>query len=423
MTHDSRRPSNNHPRLVMHIIHRLAVGGLENGLVNLINNIPPDRYRPTIVSLTEATDFRDRIQRKDVPVIALHKQPGKDLGSHVRLLRLLREVRPDIVHTRNLGALEYLATATVAGVPGRIHGEHGREVGNLDVSHVRYKLLRQFMRPLVHRYITVSVDLADSLVQTLGVRRDRISQIYNGVDPVRFHPRTGTRPPVLPEGFAPPRTLVVGTVGRMEPVKDQLTLVRAFLHLLSLEPGDHERVRLVIIGDGSLRAKAQQLLQESGVEKLAWIPGERSDIPDCMRALDIFVLPSLNEGISNTILEAMASGLPVVATQVGGNPELVEEGHTGVLVPPADPVAMAEAIRSYLHAPEKVMRHGQAGRQRAEGQFSLGAMVNGYLAVYDAVLQDRRRKTDDRSIDGRPTTVDRGPMKLTDNGRPPTENR
>jgi glycosyltransferase involved in cell wall biosynthesis len=163
--------------------------------------------------------------------------------------------------------------------------------------------------------------------------------------------------------------------------------VRAFLHLLDIDAKARERLRLVIIGDGSLRIEAQRLLKEGNAEHLSWLPGERDDIPEILRGLDLFILPSLREGISNTILEAMASGLPVVATNVGGNPELVVEGETGMLVHPSDPVAMANAIRTYLDQPELLKAHGQAGRKRVEQHFSMEKMVNGYLAVYDSVLK------------------------------------
>jgi sugar transferase (PEP-CTERM/EpsH1 system associated) len=384
------RVEDRQPPLIAHVIYRLAVGGLENGLVNLINHTPPDRYRHAIVCLKDFTDFRDRIERKEVPVIALHKRQGKDLGTHVVLWKALRGLRPAIVHTRNLPALEYAVSAALAGVPRRVHGEHGRDVYDLDGLNIRYNLLRKAVKPFIHHHIAVSRDLAKWLIRTVGVPPDRVAQIYNGVDARRFHPRVGARPVFGPAGFASPETLVVGTVGRMETVKDQLTLVRAFLHLLDVEPVARERVRLVMIGDGSLREEAQRLLEAANAAHLAWLPGERSDVPEIMRGLDLFVLPSLREGISNTILEAMASGLPVVATQVGGNPELVEEGQTGMLVPSADPVALSEAVRSYLVDPEKLARHGQAGRRSAETRFSIEAMVNHYLTVYDAVLKDRR---------------------------------
>jgi glycosyltransferase involved in cell wall biosynthesis len=177
----------------------------------------------------------------------------------------------------------------------------------------------------------------------------------------------------------------------MEAVKDQLTLVAAFLHLLREAPDLRERLRLVMVGDGSLRAQALQMLREAQAEQLAWLPGERDNIPEIMRNLDLFILPSLREGISNTILEAMASGLPVVATNVGGNPELMRDGETGLLVPPADPIAIANAVRLYLENPQKQRNHGMAGRRIVEKQFSLGAMVDGYLSVYDAVLNGKQR--------------------------------
>ena len=379
------------PPLVVHIILRLAVGGLENGIVNLINHMPTERYRHAIISLTDSTDFRDRIQQTEVPVIALNKTDGHDLGMHARLWKVLRSLRPDIVHTRNLPALEYLIPAALAGIPGRIHGEHGRDMYDLDGTKVKYNLLRKVVRPFVNRFIAVSANLAEWLVETVGIHPEQVVQIYNGVDIQRFYPCIGPRPSIGSEGSASQGTLILGTVGRLEKVKDQLTLVEAFLHLLDTEPGARDRLRLVVVGDGSLREEAQKLLQKANAEGLAWLPGERDDIPDMMRGFDLFVLPSLREGISNTILEAMASGLPVVATRVGGNPELVVEGETGMLVPPSDPAAMAKAVRTYLNHPELLKAHGQAGRRRVEQEFSMEKMVNGYMEVYDKVLSQKRR--------------------------------
>jgi sugar transferase (PEP-CTERM/EpsH1 system associated) len=367
------------------------MGGLENGLVNLINHTPSERYRHGIVSLTDITDFRHRLYRQDVPIYSLNKGPGQDFSAYGRLHRVLRGLHPVIVHTRNLGTLEYLITAAFAGVGGRVHGEHGRDMYDPDGLNFKYNLLRRAIRPFVHRYVAVSNDLADWLVHTVGVRPDRVTRICNGVDIERFRPKTGPGREFGPQGFAPHTAFVVGTIGRMEAVKDTLTLVRAFLHLVSTETEARDHLRLVAIGDGSLREEAQRLVSAAGAAHLVWFPGESDDIPELMRGLDLFVLPSLREGISNTILEAMASGLPVVATRVGGNPELVVEAETGMLVPASDPVAMAEAIQSYLNDPAKLERHGQAGRKRAETHFSIETMVNRYLDVYDAVLEKRRR--------------------------------
>jgi sugar transferase (PEP-CTERM/EpsH1 system associated) len=379
------------PPLVVHIIHRLAVGGLENGLVNLINHMPQERYRHAIVTLTDFTEFRNRILRTDVPVIALHKRAGVEFRAHRRLWRVLRALRPAVVHTRNLPALEFLVVAAFAGVSARIHGEHGRDMHDIDGSNRKYNLLRKAINPFVSHYTAVSEDLTHWLMRTIGVGTDKVKHICNGVDIHWFHPQVEARLHLGPKGFIHQDTVVVGTVGRMQTVKDQLTLVRAFVHLIGHDAQARQRLRLVMIGDGPLRDKCRTLLRDSGAEELAWLPGERSDIPEIMRALDIFVLPSVAEGISNTILEAMASGLPVVATSVGGNHELVREGETGFLVPAAHPPAMADAIRSYLVDRGQACSHGAAGRKRVETLFSINTMVRGYMDIYDSVLNGRSR--------------------------------
>lgn len=361
-------------------------------MVNLINHMDPARYRHAILCLRDYDDFRIRIKRKDVDVIALQKQEGKDLSIHVRLWKVLRKLKPAIVHTRNLPGLEYMVSSALAGVPSRIHGEHGRDMYDLDGLNRKYIFLRKVINPFVQQYIAVSTDLANWLVQTVGIRAERVAQIYNGVDLQRFYPRDGSRPSLGPPDFVSAENLVIGTVGRMETVKNQLTLVRAFLHLLDQEPKARKLLRLVIIGDGPLRTEAEKLMRDADADRLAWLPGERDDIPEIMQFLDLFVLPSLREGISNTILEAMASGLPVVATRVGGNPELVEEGKTGMLVPASDPAAMAEAIWKYANNSEMLIRHGQAGRKRAELHFSMEKMVLNYLRVYDTVLNRRQQR-------------------------------
>ena len=380
--------------LVVHVIYRLDVGGLENGLVNLINRIPAERYRHAIICLTGYTDFRRRIRRDDVRVFALDKPSGNSPATHFRLWRLLKELRPDIVHTRNLAALEGTLPAALAGVPVRIHGEHGRDMGDLDGRSRKGQWLRRMFRPFVHQYIALSKDLERYLVERIGVPQSKVAQLRNGVDTELFHPAAHAREPLPVEGFAPPEAFVIGTVGRMQAVKDQLTLAHAFVLLLQLVPQAAQRLRLVMVGDGPLRAQVSEILDRAGASRLAWLTGERDDVPQIMRGLDLFVLPSLAEGISNTILEAMASGLPVLATAVGGNPELVDEGRTGALIPAADPQAMAQAMLRYCVDPAECRRQGREARRTAERDFSMTAMVNGYLAIYDRMLQlkqDSRR--------------------------------
>ena len=144
------------PPLVVHIIHRLDVGGMENGLINLINHMPAERYRHAIVCMTDYTDFSRNIRREGVTLHALHKRPGKDLGVHARLWRVLRHLRPDIVHTRNLATVETQVTAALARAHHRVHGEHGWDVSDPDGSNVKNRRLRRLVRPLVGEYIALS---------------------------------------------------------------------------------------------------------------------------------------------------------------------------------------------------------------------------------------------------------------------------
>lgn len=377
------------PPLICHIIYRLDYGGLENGLVNLINHLPVDKYRHAIISLTCATEFRQRIRRPDVRVIEIHKRAGKDPGAYGRVWRALRELRPAIVHTRNLPALDMLAVAKLAGVRRLVHGEHGLDVVELDGRNRKYNLLRRLSGLVVDRYVTVSRELANWLVRDIGLPADRVIPVYNGVDTARFHPGSSERA-VLPDGFAPPGSFVIGTIGRLEAVKDQTTLVDAFCRLIGERPVLRGRVRLAVIGDGSLRGALERTLAEHDAAGLAWLPGYRADAPELMRSFDAFVLPSQREGISNTILEAMATARPVVATAVGGSPEIVVDGVTGFLVPRADPAAMAARLLAYLDQPGLASAHGQAGLARVQERFSLAAMMAAYGRVYDALLPEGR---------------------------------
>ena len=377
--------------LVAHVVYRFDTGGLENGLVNLINHMPRDAYRHAVIALTQVTDFRQRVKRDDVQFIALDKPPGHAVKLYPRLAQVFRQLQPAVVHTRNLAALECALPAWWAGVPVRVHGEHGRDVEDMDGTSRKYQWLRRAYKPWVTHYVALSRDLAGYLTERVHVPADRLSQVYNGVDTQRFRPAGGPRPPIEGCPFDPDTHWLVGTVGRMQQVKDQPNLARAFVRLMTQQPALRDRVRLVMLGGGPLREQVQRIVDEAGLSALCWLPGERSDVADVMRGLSCFALPSLAEGISNTILEAMASGLPVVATDVGGNAELVGEGSTGLIVPPANAEALAEAIGRLASDPGRAAAMGGAGRTRAVGQFSLEAMVARYQGIYDQQLRARRR--------------------------------
>ena len=373
--------------LVLHVLYRFDTGGLENGVVNLINHMPADAYRHAVLAMTEVTAFSQRIERSDVEFISLRKPPGQGVWQYPKLFKLFRQLRPQIVHSRNLAALEVQAAAWAAGVPVRLHGEHGRDVDDLAGDNRTYQRMRRLYKPFVHHYVALSRDLADYLVHKVHVSPDKITQAYNGVDTERFCP--GPAGPVPIDGcpFNPAQHWLVGTVGRMQTVKDQTLLAQAFVQALALAPNLKANLRLVMVGEGPLRAQAQAVLDQAGVGNLAWLPGERGDVPAVMRGLHAFALPSLGEGISNTILEAMASALPVVATAVGGNADLVLQGQTGFIVPAADPQALAQQLVALAANPERAHSMGQVGRQRAVNCFSMQAMVSTYQGVYDQQLQ------------------------------------
>ncbi|MGB5104086.1 MAG: TIGR03088 family PEP-CTERM/XrtA system glycosyltransferase, partial [Steroidobacteraceae bacterium] len=354
------------PPLIAHVIHRLDFGGLENGLVNLVNRLPAERYRHAIVCLAGFNPvFRQRIQRDDVEVISLDKRPGKDVGAYGRMWRVLRRLRPAIVHTRNLGTVDMQWVAAAARVPHRIHGEHGWEASDPQGLDPRSLRIRRACRPVIHRYVPMSRDLARWLEQDVGVPHDRIRQLYSGVDCDRFYPPSDY--PLSAIRYP----LVLGTIGRLDPVKNQTSLLEAFATLGS-ERGD---LRLTIVGDGPLRGTLESRAASLGIAEWVTFTGARNDTPDLLRSFDVFVLPSINEGISNTILEAMATGLPVVAGRVGGNPELVEDGVTGRLYDPVVPDALEHALLPYLADPSLRRAHGTAARARVVQNFSLDAMV------------------------------------------------
>ena len=362
------------------------MGGMENGLVNLVNNMDPARFRHAIACVEDYTDFRERVQRADVEVIALRRSETGVWRLRKNIYDLCRGLRPAIVHSRGLSGLDALLPARLAGVEHRVHGEHGWDVHDLHGEAFRPTFLRRMHSPLISRYVTVSDHLARYLIDRVRVHPSRIVHICNGVDTGRFLPAADVSRDLLPERFRSPDALIVGTVGRLQAVKDHATLIRAVAKLSRDVPDLASRVRLAIVGDGPLQDDIVRLVREEGFEDRSWLPGAAEDVPGILRSFDLFVMPSLMEGISNTILEAMASGLPVVATAVGGNPELVEDHSTGELFVPGDIDALARMIGDYARDERKRRDHGAAARRRAVEHFSLDVMVGAYQALYEEIL-------------------------------------
>lgn len=369
--------------LIAHVVHRFDVGGMENGLVNLINRLPAFADH-CVICLTEANPaFVRRIRRPGVRVIELHRPPGQTAKVFPRLYRLLRRLRPAVLHTRNAGTLEAQLPAWLARVPVRIHGEHGWDVADLGGTNRRLLLMRRMMRRFVHHQIALSTPTARYLIERVGVPAAGVTSICNGVDTERFAPadRSQARQR-LDAPLLAPQAFVVGAVGRLSAVKNLPMLVQAFARVHRRNPAFAGRARLVLVGDGPESAALRAQLEHEGIAACTLMPGARDDVPDWLQALDLLCLPSLAEGISNAILEAMASGLPVIATDVGGNAELVENGSTGWLVPSGDADALAARIEAYFEDRATLERHAAAARQLAVTKFSLDGMVSEYHRVY-----------------------------------------
>jgi len=375
-------------RTIVHIVFRLDYGGLENGVVNIVNGLSDSHDKHIVIALTEATDFRRRLN-KDVQLVSLHKKPGKDFLAYFRLYKLLRKLRPNIVHTRNIGTLDCAFVAFLARIPIRIHGEHGWDVFDPNGTNAKYRWLRRILSCFVRRFVTVSADLREWLVFTVGISAKKVTHIYNGVDTRRFRPRRSQATTGLPTWLDDGEMIVVGTVTRFSAIKDPMNLVEAFISLCGAQNAVTPFVRLVMLGDGTLHNQAVERLREAGLGDKAWLPGSRDDVAEILARIDVFVLASFREGISNTILEAMATGLPVVATDTGGNRELVESGITGALVPTEDPIALATALATYVDDKSLREAHGRASRERAIGSFSISAMVENYGNLYKEELAVR----------------------------------
>eukprot|EP01034_Spumella_vulgaris_P003801 gene3801-4865_t len=262
--------------LVVHVLHRFDTGGLENGVVNLINSMPA--YRHAVLALTEITAFKGRVTAAGTQFIALNKQPGQGFWLYRRMYQVLRELRPAVVHTRNLGALEFVLPAWAARVPLRLHGEHGYDISDPDGQAKGPQWWRRLLAPFVHGFVALSKDLQSYLTERVGIAPARVHQLYNGVDTDRFHAvREGEQPPA-DWPWTPGKHLVIGSVGRMHPIKDPLNLVEAFIQLMQRAPELKQRTRLVMLGGGSLHGTACQRLEQAGLAELAWLPGDRSDV-------------------------------------------------------------------------------------------------------------------------------------------------
>lgn len=372
---------------IAHVVYSFATGGLENGVVNLINSLPEENYRHSIICITDHdSTFLSRIKTSNVAIFDINKSAGKGLGWLIKCWKLLRKLQPDICHSRNLNPLEAQLVAFLAGVKIRIHGEHGWDTSDLGGTNVKYQKLRKLFKPFVHHYVALSSEAKCYLAEKINVPQGRITQICNGVDIEKFSQQLSSVQ--CPEKMNTESSVIFGTVGRLAQVKNQTFLLDAFIALKKSKADGAEQAKLIIVGDGMLMTELSKRVESSGLKNDIWLTGLRSDIPELMNAMDVFVLPSLAEGISNTILEAMASGLPVIATSVGGNPDLIMKSHQAThLIKVGDVDGLSEAMAQYLCDSERLQKDSKLARAHCVGKFSIQSMVDQYHDLYQTMFR------------------------------------
>lgn len=370
------------PVRVLHVLDSLARGGTELVSATLIERTAAE-FEHAICSLSGSAPPPNGVPAR-VPTAFLAKRRGHDWGLALRVARLCRRWRPQVVHARNWGTMDAIIGARLARVPVVIHSEHGRDVDDLDGLRRARLRVRRLLSPLVDTHVTVSRHLQRWLLEHVGVRPEKVRVVPNGVDTERFQPPADRDELRRRQGYAP-AVLVFGAVGRLTAVKDYRSLLAAFDQLARQQP----HCRLLIVGDGPERADLEAELRRRGLSERVHLAGFHADVVPWLGMMDVFVQSSLIEGMSNALLEAMAVGLPVVATAVGGTPEIVEPDATGLLVPPAAPAALHDALLVYAADPAMRAAHAAAGRARAATHFPLDHTIAGYSAVYRAALARR----------------------------------
>ena len=364
---------------VLHVVSCLGMGGTEHGVLKIIKALGGEEFEHHICAVRSVDEnFTQRMNTAATVSTVGNSRPGFQFPLF-RLARLMRHMHPHIVHTRNFGALEAIPAAQLANIPIRIHSEHGYELESLEGLPFRRRVLCRAFYALADEVFTVSNELRDYHSKQAWRRPERIRVLYNGVNTEQFSPRPECAAPVRSEFAIPSGRIVIGTVGRIVPIKDHKTLLEASEILIRAGRNIH----VLIVGSGPELPRLQERAAASAeLEGRVTFLGSSDRIPELLNAMDIFALPSVSEGMSNTILEAMSTGLPLVVTRAGGNPELVEDGSVGSLFPTRDVQAFAATLSRLVDSPALRSEYGRAARRRAMEKFSLVDMVRNYRDLY-----------------------------------------
>jgi sugar transferase (PEP-CTERM/EpsH1 system associated) len=369
------------PIRILHVVDSLGKGGLENGLVNLISRLDPHRFEHVVCAMRRLGPNAERLEAAGARVFCLAGQSGGRFQVRT-LIRTILEVSPDLVHSRNWAAIEAVLAGKWAGARGVIHSEHGLEADTANAEPWRRNCFRRLAFEAADRVLSVSNQLRDLHARRTGFPARRIAVIHNGVDSERFRPDPSLRASVRSELGIAEDQYCIGCVGNLTPVKDYRTALQGV--------GALDKVckdwRLLVIGEGSERGQLEEFVQAHPEwrDRVRFI-GLSHRVPELLVAMDVYVLSSVIEGISNSLLEAMASGLPAVATLAGGNPEVIVDGVSGLLFPVGDFNRMADHLLLLRQQPELRARLSQQGRRRVREEFSIDSMVRSYQEVYEGL--------------------------------------
>ncbi|HEY9526824.1 MAG TPA: glycosyltransferase family 4 protein [Anaerolineales bacterium] len=363
-------------RTILYLSTSSGPGGAERVISNLASSLDPERFR-AILCLFRPGWIQERSESRGVRTYVIPTQGMMDWRWALRFKRLLREEQVDLIHSHEFDAsVQGTFVAALSGTPlvATVHGKN--------------YFWEKFRRRLAYRWVSrratmvaVSQNLKEFVMEKVGISPDRIKVIYNGVDALPYCDSTDVEQ-CRKELRIPQNDRLVGVVGNLYPVKGHQHLIDGIPAVLKKCPN----TSFVFAGRGQLEPELKEQVHRLGLDKRVHFLGLRQDIPRILAMLDVFVQPSLSEGLSMAILEAMIAGKPVVATQVGGNPELVLEGETGFLVPPRDSQALASSLVTLLTNKAQAAQLAEKGKSRAEGQFSLETMVRAYQALYDECL-------------------------------------
>jgi len=371
---------------VLHVVPYLAMGGTEHGILKVINGLGEDEFEHRICAVRGIdASFANRASVTPRAYSAASEKKGFQFPLF-RLTKIMKEYQPHIVHSRNFGALEAIPAARLARVPVAIHSEHGYELETLEGLPLRRRILSRAFYGMADSVFTVTSDLKNYHTKQSGIAPKRVRVIYNGVNTERFSPRPEVVQKIRKELGIPERRVVIGSVGRLVPIKDHETLLRALDVLLR----QGEDVHVLLVGAGPELAKLKEFaITTPNLFDRVTFAGSSDRVPEMLNAMDVFALPSISEGMSNTILEAMASGIPVVVTNTGGSPELIEDGKSGWLFTPRDVHTLAWQLARLSADKDLRSQFGAAARQHVLEHFSISGMMQSYHDLYFELAKRR----------------------------------